>query len=83
MGRAAAPSRIEPALIRFAHRLRKEIGASHVLLFGSRSRDRALPDSDYDLVIVADLSLDELEQAQNRISLIAAVLPDAIDLLAS
>lgn len=110
----AARPRIEPSLKRFAERLRTEIGTSHVLLFGSRARDNAAPDSDYDVIIVAErfvgmdpavrarglraiwydtggdgpmdiicLSPQEFERAQERITLISAVLPQAIDLLAA
>jgi predicted nucleotidyltransferase len=41
-------------LHRFAESLRREVGARHVLLFGSHATGRAAPDSDYDLIIVAD-----------------------------
>jgi len=43
----------EPALKRFAERLRTEKGATEVLLFGSRATGQALPDSDYDLIVVS------------------------------
>ncbi|HMM43505.1 MAG TPA: nucleotidyltransferase domain-containing protein [Thermomicrobiales bacterium] len=114
MAQHATRARIEPSLKRFAERLRTDVGASHILLFGSRARDNAAPDSDYDLIVVAErfagmdpavrarglraiwhdtggdgpmdiicLSPQEFEQAQGRISLISAVLPQAIDLLAA
>lgn len=114
MARPTTQHQIEPALRRFAQRLKDEIGASRVLLFGSRARDTAMPGSDYDLIIVAErftntdpairgrglraiwddeggegpmdlicLSPHEFDQAQHRISLVAAVVPEAIDLLAS
>ena len=105
---------IEPSLRRFAIRLREDVGATRVLLFGSRATRRSRPDSDYDLIIVAPvfakqarwergrglrqlfweaggrgpmdlicLTPEEFEQARSRISFVAAVLPEAIDLLAS
>jgi predicted nucleotidyltransferase len=98
---------------RFAQRLRTNIGAEHVYLFGSQATGRARPDSDYDLIVVAqsfqavlrlhraiglrdmfyevggEASLDlicltpeEFERAKGRITLVAEVLPEAIDLLA-
>jgi predicted nucleotidyltransferase len=102
------------ALGEFASNLQREIGAERVLLFGSRARDQAHADSDYDLIIVsrrfADqsrrerpvalyrrwyeaggdgpvdficLTPEEFDDARTRISLIAAVLPEAVDLLAA
>lgn len=112
MAQSAIQPIIEPALERFARKLSTEIGASRVLLFGSRARDQAQTDSDYDLIIVSDqfsgvdplrrgiglrplwyetggdgpmdlicLTPEEFSEAQGRISLVATVLPDAIDLL--
>ena len=83
-----------------------------MLLFGSHARGTADPDSDYDLIVVAEhfaavprlkrsiglrdlyyqaggsapldlicLTPQELEEARHRVTLIAAVLPEAIDLL--
>jgi predicted nucleotidyltransferase len=100
------------ALDEFASTLRRDIGAERVLLFGSRARDQARADSDYDLIIVSRrfagqarrarpvelyrrwyeaggdgpvdficLTPEEFDDARSRISLIAAVLPEAIDLL--
>jgi len=40
-------------LQRFADRLRTNLGAEHVYLFGSHATGRAAPDSDYDLIIVS------------------------------
>jgi uncharacterized protein len=109
-----ALTRIDPAVLRFASRLRDEWGAERVLLFGSHARGNAAPDSDYDLIIISerfepiprlrrevglhdifyavggDAPLDlicltprEFEEARGRITLISAVLPEAIDLLPS
>lgn len=44
----------EPALIRFAKRLRDELGAERVLVFGSQARGTAAPSADYDLIVVAE-----------------------------
>lgn len=99
-------------LTRFAQTLRDQIGAECILLFGSRARGGARPDSDYDLIIVSPrfadvaamqrgiglrqlwyaaggdgpmdlicLTPEEFVRAQRRITLVAAVLPEAIDLL--
>lgn len=99
-------------LRRFAERLREELGAERVLLFGSHARGTVGPDSDYDFIIVARsfeaepelrravglhdlfyasggwapldficLTPDEFERAKHRITLVSAVLPEAIDLL--
>lgn len=102
-------------LRRFAERLRERLNAERVLLFGSRARGNARPDSDYDFLIVAPhfegmsrrerplglhrlfyeavggrapidlfcLTPAEFEEARNRITLVAAVLPEALDLLPS
>jgi predicted nucleotidyltransferase len=113
MGRGTALTMRDPALHRFARRLRDELGARRVILFGSHARNGAAPDSDYDLILVADrfrdvprskrqvglrrlfysvgghapmdlicLTPEEFEDAAQRDTLIAAVVPDAIDLLA-
>lgn len=112
MARNATPLSIDPAIGRFAERLRQEIAAERVLLFGSHARGEAHAQSDYDLIVVSpafamveparravglrqlwyavggDAPLDlicvtpqEFEDAQHCISLIAAVLPEAVDLL--
>ncbi len=106
--------RIDPALVRFAELLQERLSASKVLLFGSHATGRQQPDSDYDIIIVAEsfrginpmargrgirsifyevggkspmdlfcLTPEEFENAKGRITLIAAVLPEAIDLLAA
>lgn len=51
MGRFAAGSKSVAET--FASRLRAEIGARRVLLFGSRARGRSGPFSDYDFLIVS------------------------------
>lgn len=112
MARSTTQSTIEPALERFAQKLSAEIGAERVLIFGSRARKQAQPDSDYDLIIVSHqfsgtapllrgiglrplwyeaggvgpmdlicLTPEEFDEAQQRITLLAAILPEAIDLL--
>lgn len=114
MARSRVRPTIEPALIRFAARLRKDVGAERVLLFGSRASGRADADSDYDLIVVAErfasierprraiglrqlwyeeggdspmdlicLTPEEFATAERRISLVAAVLPEAIELLSA
>jgi predicted nucleotidyltransferase len=100
--------------MRFAQRLAEEIGATTVLLVGSRARGTNDADSDYDIVIVSErftgmdrfdrelglkslfyevggfapmdlycLTPEEFECGKNRISELADVLPEAIDLLAA
>ena len=112
MDRTITRASIDPSVIRFAERLRAELDAKHVLLFGSQAYGNARPDSDYDLIIVADsfrtvsrfrrtiglhdlfyeagghapldlicLSPEEFEYARTHITLVHAVLPEAIELL--
>lgn len=112
MGSQPTVTNREPALARFAERLRDEIGAERVLLFGSHARGTASPDSDYDLMVVAEsfgsvprlrrgiglhdlfyevvgvfpldficLTPAEFARASQGFTLVAAVLPEAIDLL--
>lgn len=45
----------DPIAREIASRLATRFGARRVLLHGSRAGGSALPDSDYDLVVVADL----------------------------
>jgi hypothetical protein len=115
MGDGMAPTATQPitdpALARFAERLRDEIGVDHVLLFGSRARGQARGDSDYDLIIVSQPFADvepprrafglrqlwyevggnspmdlicltpaEFALERQQITLVAAVLPEAIEL---
>jgi hypothetical protein len=44
---------LSTALARLAERLHDEIGASSVLLFGSRARGSARPESDVELIVVS------------------------------
>ncbi|MGH2599404.1 MAG: nucleotidyltransferase family protein, partial [Dehalococcoidia bacterium] len=53
MDRRSIVKSLDPSLVRFAERLRDELGAERVLLFGSYARGTAYYDSDYDLIIVA------------------------------
>jgi len=46
-----------------ARRLATAFGARRVLLYGSRARGDARPDSDYDLIVVADLPGQPWERA--------------------
>jgi uncharacterized protein len=113
MGQRSVVEATGPALSRFAERLREELGAERVLLFGSHARGNAARDSDYDFIVVADhyrsirpldrerglhdlfyevvgvapldficLTPEEFEKARRSITLVAAVLPESIDLLA-
>ena len=54
MGRQRTVASFDSALRRFAERLRGDLGAERVLLFGSHACGTAGPDSDYDIIIVAD-----------------------------
>jgi len=54
VGRRRALASLDPALRRFAERLRDELGAERVLLFGSQAGRRAGPESDYDVIVVAE-----------------------------
>jgi uncharacterized protein len=112
MGTGRTRSLADGVLRRFADRLRRELPAQQVLLFGSQARGTAGSDSDYDLIVVSPafegvepwargrglrrlfreeggsggmdiicLTPDEFERARQRVSLIAAVLPESIDLL--
>ena len=110
--RLAAEPALDSALAAFAERVREQIGAQRVLLFGSRARGQAGRDSDYDLIVVSPrfasvepprraiglrqlwydvggegpmdliyLTPEEFAETQQRITLVAAVLPEAIELL--
>ena len=112
MDRQSAVNKLDPALLRFAHRLRDQLGAERVLLFGSFARGTNYRDSDYDLIIVSNhftlipplqrqaglrqmfydvgghapmslvcLTPEEFESAKGGATLVAAVLPEVIDLL--
>lgn len=111
-GRAPTVADLDPAIVRFAARLRDEIGAERVLLFGSYARGTASRDSDYDLIVVAKsfestpllrrgaglhdlfyevggnapmdiicLTPEEFDAARHGVTLVSAILPEAIDLL--
>jgi predicted nucleotidyltransferase len=113
MARPATESTESLALSRFAERLREQVGAEKVLLFGSHARGGARPDSDYDLIVVSSqydgmrrrdrgkdlrelfyevggnapmdlicLTPEEFAEAKEKVTLISAVLPETIDLLA-
>jgi hypothetical protein len=102
------------ALTRFAQALHDQIGATRVLLFGSRAHRDHHKHSDYDLIVVSPqfahvrtldrgrglrqiwygvggdgpmdlicVTPEEFDLDRQRASLIAAVLPEAIDLLTS
>ena len=112
MARSATSRYIPPVLRSFAGRLKEQIGATRVLLFGSHARGSARLDSDYDIIVVSPrfvgthrldrgrglrdlfyavgghapmdlicLTPEEFEEARHKITLVAAVLPEAIDLL--
>lgn len=112
MDRTGARADLDPTIMRFAERLHAERAAERVLLFGSHAQGTARPDSDYDLIVIADtfhevprlkraaglrdlfyavggnapldlicLTPAEFEQARQGITLISAVLPEAIELL--
>ena len=53
MGSHPALESLDPALLRFAGRLRDEYDAQRVLLFGSFAHGAQREDSDYDLIVVA------------------------------
>ena len=111
MGARRTSTVIDPALMRFAHHLRDQIGAEHVWLFGL-DKDDPEHEDDIELIIVSprfagmewrqrqfglhDLwyaaggtdplhlicaTPEEMIVAQQRATLVAAVLPEAIDLL--
>jgi predicted nucleotidyltransferase len=44
---------LEPFVYDFARRLREEVGAETVILFGSRARGDWLKESDYDFIVVS------------------------------
>lgn len=114
MGTASTQALAYDAPRRFAERLRRDMAAQRVLLFGSRARGTQRACSEYDFIVVSPLfhavepwargrglrrifreeggrggvdiiclTPEEFERAKKRISLIAAVLPEAVDLLSS
>lgn len=54
MDRQSILATLDPSLLRFAQRLRDELQAERVLLFGSHARGTAYYDSDFDLMIVSE-----------------------------
>lgn len=65
---------IEPAN-ELARRIRARLGAAcrGVILFGSRARDAAQPDSDYDLLILVERSSDDLQRLIQDLAFEAAL----------
>src|SRR5215211_2179280 len=53
MDQQSALALIDPAVWCFARRLRDDLGAERVLLFGSYARGTATSESDYDFIIVS------------------------------
>jgi len=51
--RKRARPELEPFVYDFARRLREEVGAEKVILFGSRARGDWLKESDYDFIVVS------------------------------
>lgn len=47
------PPPLSPAMRRFVHRLRRELRAERILLFGSRGRGDHREGSDFDLLVVS------------------------------
>lgn len=53
MGERPTLTELNPALLRFARRLRDEIGVERVLLYGPHAIGRASRDLDYNLIVVS------------------------------
>lgn len=54
MDRAQSPVAVSLSVMPFAQRLRDDLGAARVLLFGRRLRGETAPDTDYDVTVVAE-----------------------------
>jgi predicted nucleotidyltransferase len=53
MGRTTAVTELEPFVRDFARALKRDFGATNVILFGSRARGDWLKESDYDFIVVS------------------------------
>lgn len=71
MARRATTVELDPAVIRFAQRLSTDIGATAVLLVGSRAKGTHDADSDYDFIIVSErfVDMDRFERQRGLKSL--------------
>src|SRR6266540_2316147 len=57
-------------LSRIAERLKRELGAEHVIVYGSVARGEATPDSDVDLLVIApstEKAFDRIDRARHAI----------------
>jgi len=54
VSKRAGIEQLAPFVHDFARRLREEVGATTVILFGSRARGDSLRESDYDFVVVSE-----------------------------
>ena len=89
-----AGSKPDAVALEFAHLVRERLGARarRIILFGSRARGDARPESDYDVVIVVDRRSPDVRRALLEIevelldrhgSLVACVLRDEREWAAS
>lgn len=114
MARSATTVKLDPAVVRFAHRLSEDVDATTVLLFGSHATGTNDVDSAYDIIVVSEqfvgvdpfqrglelkflfyevggfapmhlfcVTPEEFEKGKTHITMLAAILPEAIDLLAA
>ena len=76
MGRMGYDSGVSRVPRRLLHSLESDLRVSFAVLFGSRAENMARPDSDWDVAVFLDPSLDAGAAFEFRRGLLAALSPD-------
>jgi uncharacterized protein len=72
----SAPPLLDPVLVRFRDSLQKIYGQrlSRVVLFGSRARGDAMPDSDYDVAVFLNDFIDRWSEMERLVPVVTDIL---------
>lgn len=72
--------KIDPIVQELAQRLREEFGEriQRIILYGSRARGDAAPDSDYDVIVLVDQQTEGLEERIEEVKYDVAWQYDAV-----